>query len=588
MARRWAGRPVTGGRRFSAITRFAAAASFLLASTIVLGSREPVTLSIVGTSDLHGVLWTVDGRGGLDVFGGYLRNLRQARARDGGGVILLDAGDTFQGGVESGLSEGALVVDAYHALGYSALAVGNHDFDFGPADRPGARHDPRDDPRGALKARAAQARFPFLAANLIDDTTGQVVAWPNVHPSVLVKQAGIRIGIVGMMTAGAMRATLPLNVRGLRVAPLDATVLREARSLRDRGATVVLLATHAGGWCSQFTSPGDLSSCDDTSEIFELVRALPAGTLDAIVAGHTHAGLAHVVEGVPIIQAYSGGRAFGRVDLRVDARTGRVQSAKLFAPQTICARSGSVETACGDPADPSSLPVSYEGQPVTPDSGVTAAMADTLRRVRELQATALGSTLDRPLYRTGTWESPLGTLYADALREQLKADVALHANGLGGLRADLPAGPITFGALYATFPFDNRIGTVTVMAHELEQILAGALRRGRRGALAISGAMLDVDCTGDGMQVSLRRPDGSRFSPAESLRVVGIDSWLSGPLFAVARRSGDEVVDTMAPTVREVVEDWLRQRGPMTAERYQSATQARLRVSEQVASCAGN
>jgi len=563
-------------------------ACIVLASAAPLGSRDPLILSVVGTSDLHGVLWTVDGRGGLDVFGGYLRNLRQTRARDGGAVVLLDAGDTFQGGVESGLSEGALVVDAYHALGYTALAVGNHDFDFGPADRPGARHDPRDDPRGALKARAAQARFPFLAANLIDEVTGKAVAWPNVQPSVLVQQAGIRVGIVGMMTTGALRATLPLNVRGLRVAPLGETVLREAQSLRARGATVVLLATHAGGWCSQFTDPEDLSSCDDTSEIFELVRSLPAGTLDAVVAGHTHAGLAHVVEGVPIIQAYSGGRAFGRVDLRIDQATGRVQSAQLFPPQTICLRAGPVDTACGDPADPSASPIRYEGQPVTPDSTVTAAMAATLQRVRELQAMSLGTALDRPLYRTGAWESPLGTLYADALREQLKADVALHANGLGGLRADLPAGPMTFGALYATFPFDNRIGTMTVRPAALEQSLASAIRRGRRGALAISGATMEIDCAADTVQVRLRRPDGSRFPPEQLLRVVGIDSWLSGPLFAAAHTPGEDIVDAMAPTVREVVEDWVRNRGALVADRYQSATRARLRVDDQVAACTGN
>jgi 2',3'-cyclic-nucleotide 2'-phosphodiesterase (5'-nucleotidase family) len=74
------------------------------------------------------------GRGSLVVLGGYIDNLRAARAADGGAVLLLDAGDTFQGGIESNLSEGAIVVDAYNAMGYSALAIGNHDFDFGPVD----------------------------------------------------------------------------------------------------------------------------------------------------------------------------------------------------------------------------------------------------------------------------------------------------------------------------------------------------------------------------------------------------------------------------------------------------------------------
>ena len=72
-------------------------------------SPDLVTLSIVATTDLHGSLVPRDGRGGLAAFGGYVRNLRAARADDGGAVLLVDSGDTFQGGIESNLSEGLVV-----------------------------------------------------------------------------------------------------------------------------------------------------------------------------------------------------------------------------------------------------------------------------------------------------------------------------------------------------------------------------------------------------------------------------------------------------------------------------------------------
>ena len=112
----------------------------LVAVTVALAARsaqppDVVTLSIVGTTDLHGYVFPREGRGGLAVFGGYLANLRAARAADGGGVVLLDAGDTWLGGIESNMSEGAVVVDAYNALGYTAAAVGNHDLEFGAVDR---------------------------------------------------------------------------------------------------------------------------------------------------------------------------------------------------------------------------------------------------------------------------------------------------------------------------------------------------------------------------------------------------------------------------------------------------------------------
>ena len=152
----------------------------------------PVTLSIVGTTDLHGRALPGNGRGGLALLGGYLGNLRRVRAADGGAVLLLDAGDTFQGGIESNLSEGALVVDAYNALGYDALAIGNHEFEYGARDDSGSGTG-ESDMRGALKAAAVRARFPLLAANVIDESTGRPVTWPNVRPSTVVDTVGLRV-----------------------------------------------------------------------------------------------------------------------------------------------------------------------------------------------------------------------------------------------------------------------------------------------------------------------------------------------------------------------------------------------------------
>ncbi|MFN7978331.1 MAG: hypothetical protein U0P30_09355 [Vicinamibacterales bacterium] len=132
-----------------------------------------VRLSLVATTDLHGYVLPRDGTGGLAVFGGYLNNLRAARAADGGGVVLVDSGDTWLGGIESDMSEGAVVVDAYGALGYVAAAVGNHDLEFGPVDAWWTSPGEAPDLRGALKARARQAAFPFLAANLAERATGR-------------------------------------------------------------------------------------------------------------------------------------------------------------------------------------------------------------------------------------------------------------------------------------------------------------------------------------------------------------------------------------------------------------------------------
>ncbi len=543
-----------------------------------------VTLSIVGTSDLHGYFMERDGRGGLGLFAGYVDNLRTARAADGGAVLLLDAGDTFQGGVESDLSEGAVVVDAYNALGYTAMAIGNHEFDFGAADRPGARQDPDADPQGAVKARAAQAAFPFLAANLLDAATHRPIAWPNVHPSTLVDAAGVKVGIIGVMTAGALRATLPLNARGLEIAPLAPAIAAEAASLRTRGAQVVIVGAHAGGWCGRFDDPRDVSTCDDTAEIFAVARDLPRGLVDAIVAGHTHAAVAHEVAGIPIVQSYWGGRAFGRIDLTVDRASRRVVQSRPYAPRDICAFVNAVD-ACAASTDADARPAEYEGRRVADDRTIARAMEPALARVRALQATPLGVVLAGALPRVGNPESPLGNLFADALREQTDADVALNNNSLGGLRADLPGGPVTFGQLYDTFPFDNRLARATVTGDALEQGIANALRRGRRGAFGISGARAIVSCAADGVRVQLFHADGDPIAPSERLVVVGMDSLLGGQMFAPILPPGSIRIAPDAPIVREVVEDWLRSRGGwLSAEPYRSGPR-RLEFAGESASC---
>jgi 2',3'-cyclic-nucleotide 2'-phosphodiesterase (5'-nucleotidase family) len=376
-----------------------------------------VTLSIVGTSDLHGAARPRSGLGGLPLLAGYVNNLRAARTLDGGAVLLIDSGDTFQGDVESNLSEGALIVDAYNAMAYTAEAVGNHDFDFGSVDSPTARQLPGD-LRGALKARAAQARYPFLAANLIDEGTGRPVEWPNVLPSVLVDAAGVKVGVLGVMTSDALTSTLAANVQGLRIAPLGPTISAEASKLRAAGAEVVIVASHAGGRCDRFDLPSDLSSCESESEIFQVARSLPNGLVDVIAAGHTHGGLAHLVNGIGIIQPFSHGQALSRVDIVFDRRTRRIARIQLFAPRRVCARQDPATENCVT-ASASAVPTQYEGRAVTPDPAIVRAMAPALQRVHTLQATPLGASFEVPVRRVGTLGSPIGNLFADALRDAI-------------------------------------------------------------------------------------------------------------------------------------------------------------------------
>src|SRR5262249_22466625 len=129
--------------------------------------QVPHTLTIVGTNDLHGQIERVA------ILAGFVANVRAARAADGGAVLLIDAGDMFQGTLESNLAEGADVVKAYNRLGYAAAAIGNHEFDYGPVG-PDVVAKHGEDPRGALKARISEASFPIISANIADDAGARI------------------------------------------------------------------------------------------------------------------------------------------------------------------------------------------------------------------------------------------------------------------------------------------------------------------------------------------------------------------------------------------------------------------------------
>src|SRR5262249_42364621 len=155
--------------------------------------------------------------------------------------------------------------------------------------------------------------------------TGAPPAWLESDGTHLVERHGVRIGILGLATPSTPHATNPVNVAGLRFGPMAPAALEASRRLRALGAEAVIAVAHAGGRCGPLGDPHDTSSCaPDDSEVIELLEALPEGTLDAVVAGHTHQPMGHVVRGTPVIETQGQGLAFGVVELFVDPVTRRV------------------------------------------------------------------------------------------------------------------------------------------------------------------------------------------------------------------------------------------------------------------------
>ncbi|HEX3774285.1 MAG TPA: 5'-nucleotidase C-terminal domain-containing protein, partial [Polyangiaceae bacterium] len=305
---------------------------------------------------------------------------------------------------------------------------------------------------------------------------------------------------------------------GLDVDPLEPALEREARALRASGAEVVIAVAHAGADCKSFDDPNDLSSCTKEAEIFDVARALPAGLVDAIFAGHTHAGVAQIVNGIPIAEAYSRGRAFSRIDLELDAGTHHIIQRHIFPPHDLCPKL----------LEGGECPLgSYEGQAVVEDAALISAIQPALERADKLSKTPLGSTLSEAFHGEHGKESPLGNLFADLLREDVKgADLAI-VNG-GSLRSDLPAGPLDYGALFEAMPFDNTVATIRLSGAELKALLAAHLSRDAHGIVSVSGIHVSARCGHAGLELKLQRTNGKPISDKERLVVATSDYLATG------------------------------------------------------------
>lgn len=520
---------------------------------------DTVVLSVIGTNDVHGEL-NAQQVGGLLTFSGYIAALRDRRKTDGA-VLLLDGGDMWQGTLESNLNEGAAVVSVYNAMGYDAAAIGNHEFDFGPVGDAAIPETDADDPRGTLRARAREAAFPLLAANIIDRESGSPVDWDNVYPRVLIERAGIKIGVVGLTTSETLETTISANTVGLDIAPLASTVQRHARALRDSGAELVFVVAHAGGGCREYNDPQDLDSCDNDDEIFAVARALPKGLVDHIVAGHHHQFIAHEVNGIAITSNPSAARSFGRVDFEFDRVTRRVVRRTIYPPTNVCQFVVAGRQACAGATEQGASRAVYEGLPVQASDEVADLVKVALARSAKVKSSPLGVSLDRPITRNNEPYSAIGRLMTDAIREATGADMAIH-NVVGGIRADLPQGPLTFGDVYRAFPFDNRVSRLTLSVAQIKTMLAHQVHVTDR-RVGISGVHAQASCSDGILTMRLTLRDGTVLNDDETLTVIANDYLLlgGGDILTPITPAGGFVLDASEPRVRDVWVDWFKARG---------------------------
>jgi 2',3'-cyclic-nucleotide 2'-phosphodiesterase (5'-nucleotidase family) len=445
----------------------------------------PRRLRILGMNDFHGAVEPRADRAGVRRGGAGPLAAAIARARaecrpPACVSLLLDGGDEFQGTPASNLTYGRAVVPILRELGVVAAALGNHEFDWGV---------------DTLRARLRELPYTVLGANVTTDD-GQKLPW--LPGDTLVVRNGLRIGIVGVADPSTPRTTKALNVRGLRFGPMAPAIDERARSLRARGADVVIVTGHIGGYCDA-DGEGDPGSGAAAApqpcrgEVFELAREI-AEPVAAIVSGHTHSRIATVVNGIPIVQGRSSGRALGVIDVPLGGGAPTVEVREVVA----------------DSAGPIPPRVAE----------LTArALADVRQRVAQPVA-----EVAEAMPRENDEQYALGNLIADAQRWATRADVAIMNNG--GIRTGLPAGMATFGRLYEIQPFGNVLYTLRVRGRDLKAYLPRLVARSWP-RWHVSGLTLVYDTTGTGADRLVSAAlDGGRAIEDEQLYAVTINDFL--------------------------------------------------------------
>lgn len=468
-------------------------------ATTIAGPR----LRVISTNDFHGALVpTPDAQGVVRGGAAYVaRAIETARAECTGECvsILVDGGDLFQGTAVSNLTFGRPVVDYYNRMGYDLAVVGNHEFDWGV---------------DTLRARMRQSKFPYLGAN-VRYSDGRDVPWiPN---DTIIQRGKWKIGVIGFASVITPTTTKSTNVTGLRFDPPAPIIDSVSRVMRAKGADVIIAVEHDGGFCDRTGTTG----C--SGEIFRIVPEIHE-KIDLMVSAHSHSLVNTVVNGIPVVQARSSGRALAVVDIPLPATGQAVASVRELAVDSL-----------------RPLP--------SIDSLVGRAVASIGPRLNEKI-----TTIPVDLPRAGS-QYPLGNIVADAFRVVGKADFAIE--NTAGIRAPLRAGLVTFSQLFEVQPFGNYLFKVRMRGYQFREYIEHILGATNPG-VHISGFTVTYNPKGEaGSRVtSILLPEGRTLSDAAVYTVVINDYMLVNDPYAIRDKS---MVATPLPfTDQEAVIKYLK------------------------------
>jgi len=434
----------------------------------VAKALKPILFKVVDiltTNDIHGQIEVgfdkkrKQNQGGIETLAGIVNDFR---AINPAGTVVVDGGDAWQGTLISNTTNGQSVMDTMAEVKYDAAAIGNHEFDFG---------------RDVLINNIKSAQFPILGANIIDDKTGKRVDW--TQPYVIIEKDGLKIGIIGFSTPQTTTTTKSTNIEGLSFVDPVPLAKQLSDELRAKGVDIIMVTSHLPGEQNQ-------KSQEIMNELAALANGTGNGTLDAIVGGHSHMRVSGIVNGIPVVEAQSWLYAVGHIQLFVDKTTKKVVSSSAGLLETY------TNLTTADPEVQQTVK-DYKAKISVKSNEVEAVVAEPLTR-KSFRFNANGG-----VERDGA--SQLGNSITDAMRASEKSDIAF--TNIGGIRADVDKGDLTYGKMFEVFPFGNYNVTGTMTAEQIKKALEVSDQYSKLPAIQFSGLKVEWDAT---------KPEGQRFS----------------------------------------------------------------------------
>ncbi len=424
-----------------------------LAVTLIWAEPERTHVTVLSTTDLHGHIHPVDYYTDQPAENGLAKIstlIRRARALDPE-LILIDAGDTIQG---TPLAYHAAVIEpvsphpmmaAMNQIGFDAMALGNHEYNFGLEVLNNARRS---------------ARFPWISGNIcLVDTEDPVYA-----PYIVKTVHGVRVGILGLTTPGVPSWENPAHYAGLTFTDPVRAAQRWVSELRRRSRVdVVVVAMHMGLEEDVFTGIKSPGQVPNENAAVRIAREVPG--IDLIVMGHTHREIPSLtINGVLLTQAGRWGEHLSRASLILE-RDDPTTNWKLVA-KTATTHPISAEV----PADPAVLQLTQDVHEAT-EKWLTQPVG---RSERELTAT------DARIEDTAIID-----LIHRVQLEASGAEVSLAASFNSDAR--LPRGELTVRDIAGLYVYENTLVVIELTGAELKAALEHAalyFGPGRRGVSA--------------------------------------------------------------------------------------------------------